>query len=208
MDKITPAVGAALIGGLVLGYLVRGMTTPPQTPQPEPQVSEQKTVESSAQPTTKDEKIKNAMSAATEAVSKDAIVMDWPEKEGGDLIELQKGTGDWTCLPDYPGSPGNDPMCVDKQGMLFMQAYLSQKTPSLTQAGIGYMLQGGSDASNTDPFATKPAEGEDWLTAPAHLMIFPAGNLDPNVYGTDPKTGGPWIMWADTPYEHLMVPVK
>jgi hypothetical protein len=39
-------------------------------------------------------------------------------------------------------------------------------------------------------------------------MIFPAGKLDPNVYKTDPHQGGPWIMWAGTPYEHLMVPVK
>lgn len=41
-----------------------------------------------------------------------------------------------------------------------------------------------------------------------HVMIFPAGKLDPKVYGTDPGSGGPWIMWAGTPYEHIMVPVK
>ena len=49
------------------------------------------------------------------------------------------------------------------------------------------MLQGGSDASNTDPFATKPAEGEDWMNAPAHIMVFPVGKLDPAVYCTDDK---------------------
>ena len=85
---------------------------------------------------------------------------------------------------------------------------MSQKEPALTQAGIAYMLQGGSDPSNTDPFAIEPAPGQDWLTAPAHLMIFPSGKLDAAVYGTDHTTGNPWIMWAGTPYEHLMIPVK
>ena len=148
------------------------------------------------------------MSAAPDAVSKDATVMDWPQKEGAAMETLKKGMNNWTCLPDYPGSPGNDPACVDKQGMEWMAAYMSQKPPKLAQAGLGYMLQGGSDASNTDPFATKPTEGNDWITTPSHLMVFPVGDLDPNVYGTDPKRGGSWIMWSGTPYEHLMVPVK
>ncbi len=48
----------------------------------------------------------------------------------------------------------------------------------------------------------------DWVTSPPHTMVFPTGKLDPAIYGTNPKKGGPWIMWAGTPYEHLMVPVK
>jgi hypothetical protein len=24
---------------------------------------------------------------------------------------------------------------------------------------------------------------------------------------TDPESGGPWVMWAGTPYAHIMVPV-
>ena len=26
-------------------------------------------------------------------------------------------------------------------------------------------------------------------------------------YSTDPKNGGPWVMWKGTPYAHIMVPV-
>lgn len=85
---------------------------------------------------------------------------------------------------------------------------MKQEDPALTQAGIAYMLQGGSDASNTDPFATEPAPGEEWMSAPAHVMMFPAGKLDPEVYGIDPNSGKPWIMYAGTAYEHLMIPVK
>lgn len=209
MEKITPAVIIALILGAVLGYIIKGTISPSQNPQTSQEaIAPKESAKPQAKAGSKEEKIQNALSAATEAVSKNATIMDWPEKEGGDLIELQKGTSDWTCLPDTPSSPGNDPICVDKQGMQFFQAYMSQKPTNLTQAGLGYMLQGGSDPSNTDPFATKPAEGEEWVSAPAHLMVFPVGKLDQTVYSTDPKNGGPWIMWAGTPYEHLMIPVK
>ena len=210
MDKITPAVIIALVIGVVIGYLVRSMTAAsnPQSQNPEP-ITQTQSSPTSAEPGSKEAKIQEAMSAGPESVVKDAAVMDFPSGESMNLVELRKGTNDWTCLPDFPVSPGKDPMCLDnKQGMLWMQAYMTKGTPALAQNGIAYMLAGGSDASNTDPFATGPTEGEDWITTGPHTMILPAGDLDENVYGTDPKKGGPWIMWSGTPYEHLMVPVK
>jgi hypothetical protein len=209
MDKITPVVIIALVLGVVIGYAVKSLTAAsnPQPSNPEPIAEAQSAP--SAEPGSKEAKIQEALSAAPESVTKNAAVMDFPTGGSMDLVELRKGTNDWTCLPDLPTSPGKDPMCVDnKQGMLWMQAYMTKGTPSLTQNGIVYMLAGGSDASNTDPFAEKPTEGSDWITTGPHTMILPAGNLDENVYGTDPKKGGPWIMWSGTPYEHLMIPVK
>ena len=210
MDKITPAVIVALITGGIIGYFIHGAITSTKNPnsQNQPALSEAQSPSTSAKSGSKEAKIQDALSAAPESLRKDATVMDFPEKEGGNLIELQRGTNGWTCLPDYPASPGKDPMCLDKSGMEWLQAYVTQKSPGLTQTGLAYMLEGGSDASNTDPFATKPTEGEDWITTPPHVMIFPAGKMNPNLYGTDPKKGGSWIMWANTPYEHLMVPVK
>jgi len=29
-----------------------------------------------------------------------------------------------------------------------------------------------------------------------------------DAFSTDPKNGGPWVMWKGTPYAHLMVPVS
>jgi hypothetical protein len=29
-----------------------------------------------------------------------------------------------------------------------------------------------------------------------------------DAYPTDPKNGGPWVMWKGTPYAHVMVPVS
>jgi hypothetical protein len=69
------------------------------------------------------------------------------------------------------------------------------------------MLMGGSDPSNTDPMAAAPAPGEDWIASPAHVMLIVPGGFDAKQFSTDPKSGGPYIMWDGTPYEHLMVPV-
>lgn len=156
----------------------------------------------------KESKVRNAMSAAPRSIAKDATVLDWPAKEGESPSVLRKGTNEWTCFPDDPGTPANDPMCLDKASMQWAEAWMTKKEPKLPAAGLGYMLQGGGSASNTDPYATKPAAGEKWLKEAPHLMLFPTGKLDPNVYGTDAHSGKPWIMWAGTPYEHLMIPVK
>jgi hypothetical protein len=69
------------------------------------------------------------------------------------------------------------------------------------------MLQGGTSASNDDPAATEPPPGQQRMVEPPHLMLF-GMEIDPKVYSTDMKTGLPWIMFANTPVEHLMVPVK
>jgi hypothetical protein len=161
-----------------------------------------------ASPKSKEEKIQSAMSAAPKAIARDATILDYPAKEGGEMATLRKGTNEWTCLPDDPNTPRKDPMCLDKMALTWAQAWMSKTEPKLTGPGIGYMLQGGSTPSNTDPFAKKPAAGETWMKEPPHIMVFPTGKLDPNVYSPDPHSGGPWIMWGGTPYEHLMVPVK
>ena len=85
---------------------------------------------------------------------------------------------------------------------------MKKQAPKIRQLGIGYMLQGGSEASNTEPFATKPAAGEDWFKSGPHIMIFPAEKLDATIYGTDYHSGAPWVMFSKTPHEHLMIPVN
>ena len=192
-----------LILGAIGGYALAGKKAPPATSTANTWPAMQKT---SANPQTTEEKIQDAMSAAPENIAKDATVLDWPGADGK-MAELRKGTNGWTCLPDDPSTPGNDPVCVDNMALQWFGAYMQHKTPKIAQAGIGYMLQGGASASNVDPFATAPKQGESWMQAPPHLMVFPNSKLDANVYGTE-MNGGPWIMWAGTPYEHLMVPVQ
>jgi hypothetical protein len=150
--------------------------------------------------------IRSAMSAAPMAVAKDAtIVAMTPD---GKMRTVRKGTNAYTCVPDDPGTPGPDPVCVDQVGMDWMMAYMSRKAPS-GKVGVMFMLAGGSDASNTDPFARKPAPGSTWLTTGPHLMVTgPKGSFDAYQKGEKVDPTKPYVMFAGTPYEHLMVPVR
>ena len=72
------------------------------------------------------------------------------------------------------------------------------------------MLQGGTTPSNVDPFATKPPAGMDWMQEPPHVMVFNYGETMVGYPkpGEHADTTQPWVMWAGSPYEHLMIPVK
>jgi hypothetical protein len=151
--------------------------------------------------------IANAMSAAPLAISQEAAIYGFPADESGEMVLLREGTNDWTCFTDWPASPSNDPMCNDPTFTAWYDAFLTGEAPEIPQPGISYMLLGGDDTSNTDPFASTPAAGEEWVTTPPHLMLVVPGGLDPEVFTTDHTSGEPYIMWEGTPYEHLMIPV-
>jgi hypothetical protein len=75
-------------------------------------------------------KIQNAMSAAPLAIAKNATIVDHTGKEGGEMAVLRKGSNDWTCLPDDPSTPSNDPMCLDKNAMDWAKAWKTHAEPS------------------------------------------------------------------------------
>jgi hypothetical protein len=118
--------------------------------------------------------IASAMSAAPMAISRNATIV---VMENDKMRTLRKGTGAYTCVPDDPTSPGNDPMCLDKNAMDWLNALMGHKDPPKGKAGLIYMLQGGSDASNDDPFATAPPPGKKWVTTGPHVMVIGAGLL-------------------------------
>jgi hypothetical protein len=155
-----------------------------------------------APPATDADKIKSALAAAPAAISKDATVMDMPS-----MKVLKKGTNGWTCIPDGP-SPGVDPMCLDKNGMAWADAWMNHKDPPKDKMGIGYMLMGGSDASNTDPFATTPKSGDKWVDTGPHMMVLNIGDHFDGYPTTPTNTKVPYVMFPNTPYAHLMIPVK
>ena len=153
-----------------------------------------------------DVQIANAMSAGPAVVGREATILGWDES-GMPTVVLREGTNAWTCLADWPVSPGNDPQCFDPVWTAWNDAYLAGEEPTVERLGVAYMLAGGSDPSNTDPMAMEPLPGEDWVTTPPHLMILVPDDLDPADFTTDHTSGQPYIMWEGTPYEHLMVPV-
>lgn len=152
-------------------------------------------------------KIESAMSAAPSTVSANATIMDTEFDDAGEFVVLREGTNGWTCFIDAPGTPGIDPMCLDETWMAWLRALIAGEEPNTKVVGLAYMLQGGSEPSNTDPMASEPAAGEEWMTSPPHIMVIMPGKIDQSLYSPDYHSGAPWIMYAGTPYEHIMMPV-
>ncbi|CAN5880269.1 hypothetical protein BH23GEM9_BH23GEM9_08980 [soil metagenome] len=145
--------------------------------------------------------ITNALSAAPPSVADAAKVMLM------DGTVLRPGTNEWTCFPDDPAVPNNSPMCLDAAWLAFFDAYMNRRTPEWTGIGIGYMLQSDMPVSNTDPFATGPTPGNQWLQdGVPHIMLIVSDSRLLEALPTDPHNGGPWVMWKGTPYAHVMVP--
>jgi hypothetical protein len=145
-------------------------------------------------------KIESALSSAPASVAQNATVMDL------DMTVIREGTNGWTCLPDNPDTPGNDPMCLDDPWVNWLQAYASQEEPSYTRMGFGYMLAGGSPGSNADPYAEGPTPDNEWLEeGTPHIMVIVPDITVLEGLPTYPD-GGPWVMWEGTPYVHIMIP--
>lgn len=151
--------------------------------------------------------ISSAMSAAPAAIGKAATIVSMSSQ--GAMETLRAGTNGWTCMPDNPATPGHDPMCMDTNATEWAMAWIGHKPPPVEKPGMMYMLEGGTDASNTDPYATAPTGGGDWLKTGPHLMLVGSSvALKGYPAGAKPDTAAPYVMWAGTPYAHLMIPVN
>ncbi len=152
--------------------------------------------------------IESALSAAPMGLRKHAGVMAANDK--GEMRTLREGTNGFTCMPDEPTIPGPDAMCLDKASMEWVHALITKAPPPAGKVGLMYMLKGGTDASNTDPYSAKPSKADHWIKTGPHVMIAGADATFYDAYpkNADPDTSRPYVMWAGTPYQHLMVPVK
>src|ERR1700736_5690863 len=138
--------------------------------------------------------IKSAMSAAPASVAKNATIVTM--EADGKMRTLRKGTNGFTCMPDNPATPGPDPMCMDENAMEWVHAWVAHKTPTAGKVGLMYMLEGGTDASNTDPYAEKPTAENHWIKTGPHVMIVGADTAFYDQYpkSADPDTSVPYIM--------------
>ena len=151
--------------------------------------------------------IKSAEAAAPASISSKAAIYAMDDK--GQMQTLREGSNGWWCMPDNPASPGPDPMCGDANAMEWAMAWIGKKDPPKGKVGFMYMLAGGTDASNTDPYAAGPAAGNDWVKTGPHVMIVNAvGMMAGYPDSATPDTAQPYVMWAGTPYAHLMIPVQ
>jgi hypothetical protein len=142
------------------------------------------------------------MPAAPAAVVKSATIVQ--VQKDGSIRTLQPGTNGFTCMsPGHPASP----MCADKNAMAWAEA-LANHAPPPSSVGFVYMLAGDNGASNTNPYDTAQTANNHWVKTGPHVMIVGAAVQTMGYPNTaDPDTTKPYVMWPNTPYAHLMIPV-
>lgn len=148
-----------------------------------------------------DKQIARARAAAPAAVSADATIM----VDGKVVVE---GSNGWTCMPDTMPGDGAA-MCNDALWGEMMTAVGTKAAFKASGIGISYMLLGeppGAGVSNSTPYHPDPKNADDYVETGPHLMIIVPKEMLEGIT-TDPTTGGPYVMWKDTPYAHIMIPV-
>jgi len=66
----------------------------------------------------------------------------------------------------------------------------------------------GGGASNIDPYAEGPTPDNDWVVEGPHVMIIVPDDSVLEGLPVQPDTDRPYVMYPDTPYAHIMLPVE
>lgn len=146
--------------------------------------------------------VAKVMAAAPTAVVQNATIVQM--QPGATMRTIQNGTNGFTCMLIDPATP----MCADKNATLWMRALLNHTAPP-NSVGFIYMLAGDNGASNTDPYAKTATADNHWVTTGPHVMLVgPAVKTMGYPMTADPDPSRPYVMWPDSPYAHLMIPVS
>jgi hypothetical protein len=119
-------------------------------------------------------KIANALSAGPASITEHAAVIDWPASPKDGMSHgrvLRQGTNGWTCMPDVPGRPQHDPMCVDETMMKWLMATLAGKKPDIDRVGLSYMLMGEARQGQGASPARDPSQVKEWFHVGPHVMV-------------------------------------
>ncbi len=148
-----------------------------------------------------EKRIAHARAAAPLLISADATVV----VDGEVAVE---GSNGWTCMPDTMSNDGAA-ICIDAEWGKMMSAMVAKEPFKASGIGISYMLLGeppGSGVSNSNPYEADPKNAHDYVETGPHLMVIVPKEMLEGIT-TDPSTGGPYVMWKDTDYAHIMIPV-
>ncbi len=141
-----------------------------------------------------------SLSGAPAGIRKDAGVVRFDKD--GKMQTIRESKSGFNCMVMM----GNT-MCADANSMAFFDAMMNKKDPP-DKLGITYMLRGDDGASNTDPTADKKTADNHWIVTGPHIMIVgPAAKSLGLTDVADPDPSQPYLMWANTPYAHAMIPV-
>ena len=140
--------------------------------------------------------------AAPPSVVKGATIVQI--QKDGTMRTLQAGSNGFTCMLADP----YDAMCLDANATLWAQA-LMKHTPPPDGIGFVYMLAGDNGASNTDPYARVATPDNHWVKTGPHVMnVGPVAKSMGYPATADPDPTKPYVMWPNTPFAHLMIPVS
>lgn len=144
-----------------------------------------------------------ARQGAPAAVS-DSAAIAWIDSTRS-FVTMQAGTNGFTCFIARPDIFGG-PVCGDQNAMTWFGAALrGMAPPAGTGPGIAYMARGGihfEDARGT--MSLDSAAGFRRVVEPPHWMLmypFDAATGLPTAH----RTSGAYIMFAGTPFAHLMI---
>ena len=125
-------------------------------------------------------------------------------ESNGKTTNLREGTNGFTCmlLPD-----DHAPACGDQNATAWLTAAFSkQPKPPNTEPGVAYMMRGGTHFETPDGkiVMEKSANTRTVKEPPHWMLLWP---VDPAASGlpTRPNPMGVYVMFAGTPYAHLMV---
>jgi hypothetical protein len=146
--------------------------------------------------------IKSAEAGAPARISEKAAVARIEPK--GTVTMVRQGSNGFTCtlFPDETHAP----FCGDQSAFRWFVAAMSQQPKPPTTGGVAYMAKGGVHYETPDgQIVMAPSATTKAVKEPPHWMLLTP--LDPAASGipTRPNAGGSYIMYAGTPYAHLMI---
>jgi hypothetical protein len=145
-----------------------------------------------------------ATAAAPAAISGAAAVIRIDAK--GAVTTVRPGTNGFTCFVGVPGDP-DAPFCGDQNALDWVLSVArNAPAPTNTAPGVAYMGKGGMHHETaTRDVVMMPGAGTHMVHEPPHWMVM--WRFDPATSGlpTKENPGGVYIMFAGTPYAHLMV---
>jgi hypothetical protein len=82
-------------------------------------------------------------------------------------------------MPDVPGRPEHDPMCIDETTMQWLMATLAGKKPNIDKVGLAYMLMGEARQGQGAFPAKDPAQVKEWFyVGPQFMIVLPDSAKD------------------------------
>ena len=130
-------------------------------------------------------------------------------RPGWEDADLRKGSNAFTCMPDNPATPGPDPMCMDQNALEWATAWIEHSRIHRKARSGSCICWRAALMPQHRPVCQKPDANNNWVETGPHVMLVGAkGMIEGYPRAAKPDTSQPYVMWPDTPYEHLMIPVQ